>query len=164
MGISAPEPLNVGHNIADFCCSDQGLNEWLKKKALKNHSTGISRVYVICAQNGQRVIGYYCLSTGSVQRKMAPGAYRRNSPEFLPVIVLGRLAIDQSYCGKGLGAALLKDAIYRTENIALQAGVKALVVHALNEEVRSFYTRFGFDSSVVQPLTLLYPIKIQMTE
>ncbi len=115
-----PEPLTSGHNVAEFYCSDTGLNEWLKKKALKNHSTGISRVYVICAENTNQVIGYYCLSTGSIQRNTAPGAYRRNAPDSLPVIVLGRLAIDQAYLGKGLGVALLKDAIYRTENIARQ--------------------------------------------
>ncbi|ELV5027096.1 GNAT family N-acetyltransferase [Salmonella enterica] len=160
MGIKAPEPLTTGHNLADFCCSDPGLNDWLKKKALKNHSTGISRTYVICAENTNTVIGYYCLSTGSIQRNTAPGSYRRNAPDSLPVIVLGRLAVDQAYSGKGFGIALLKDAIYRTENIVLQVGVKALVVHALNEEVRSFYTRFAFDSSVVSPMTLLYPIKV----
>jgi GNAT superfamily N-acetyltransferase len=160
MGIKAPEPLNTWHNLADFCCSDPGLNEWLKKKAMKNHSTGISRVYVICAGNTSQVIGYYCLSTGSIQRNTAPGSYRRNAPDSLPVIILGRLAVDQAYSGKGLGAALLKDAIYRTENIALQVGVRALVVNALDEQVRNFYTRFAFDSSHTHPLTLLYPIKI----
>lgn len=160
MGIKAPAPLNTGHNLADFCCSDPGLNEWLKKKAMKNHSTGISRVYVICAENTSQVIGYYCLSTGSIQRNTAPGSYRRNAPDSLPVIILGRLAVDRAYSGQGLGAALLKDAIYRTENIALQVGVRALVVHALDEQVRNFYTRFAFDASNTHPLTLLYPIKI----
>ncbi|KML64532.1 GNAT family N-acetyltransferase [Pectobacterium peruviense] len=160
MGITAPEPLSSSHNLAEFCSQEPSLNEWLKKKALKNHSAGISRVYVICAEGTHQVIGYYCLSTGSVQRNTAPGAYRRNAPESLPVIVLGRLAIDQAYSGKGLGVALLKDAIFRTENIALQVGVRALVVHALDENVRNFYLKFAFDPSPVQPLTLLYPIKI----
>ncbi|MEI7210270.1 GNAT family N-acetyltransferase [Pectobacterium carotovorum] len=160
MGITAPEPLSAGHNLAEFCSQEPSLNEWLKKKALKNHSAGISRVYVICAEGTHQVIGYYCLSTGSVQRNTAPGAYRRNAPESLPVIVLGRLAIDQAYSGKGLGVALLKDAIFRTENIALQVGVRALVVHALDDNVRNFYLKFAFDPSPVQPLMLLYPIKI----
>ncbi|MFV8762102.1 GNAT family N-acetyltransferase [Yersinia enterocolitica] len=160
MGMRTPEPLTSGHNVAEFCCSDIGLNEWLKKKALKNHSTGISRVYVICVENTNQVIGYYCLSTGSIQRNTAPGAYRRNAPDSLPVIVLGRLAIDQAYSGKGLGVALLKDAIYRTENIARQVGVRALIVHALNDDVRNFYTKFAFEASPLQPLTLFYPIKI----
>lgn len=158
--MKAPEPLTPGHNIAEFCCSDPGLNEWLKKKALKNNSAGISRVYVICAENTNQVIGYYCLSTGSIQRNIVPGAYRRNAPDTIPVVVLGRLAVDQAYSGKGLGVALLKDAIYRTENIALQVGVRALIVHALNEDVQKFYTRFAFEPSSVHPLTLLYPIKI----
>ncbi|HCL5314718.1 TPA: GNAT family N-acetyltransferase [Salmonella enterica] len=160
MGMRAPEPLTPGHNIAEFCCSDPGLNEWLKKKALKNHSTGISRVYVICAENTNQVIGYYCLSSGSVQRNTAPGPYRRNAPDSLPVIVLGRLAVDLAYAGKGLGVALLKDAIYRTQNIAVQVGVRALIVHALNDEVKGFYTKFAFEPSSVNPLTLFFPVKI----
>lgn len=156
----APEPLTPGHNIAEFSCSDPGLNEWLKKKALKNHSTGISRVYVICAENTNQVIGYYCLSSGSIQRNTAPGSYRRNAPDSLPVVVLGRLAVDQAYAGKGLGIALLKDAIYRTQNIAIQVGVRALIVHALNDEVKSFYTKFAFEPSTANPLTLFFPVKI----
>lgn len=156
----APEPLTPGHNISGFCCSDPGLNEWLKKKALKNHGTGISRVYVICVENTNKVIGYYCLSTGSIQRNTAPGAYRRNAPDLLPVIILGRLAVDQAYAGKGLGVALLKDAIYRTQNIALQVGVRALIVHALNDEVKKFFMKFAFVLSPVNPLMLFYPIKV----
>lgn len=160
MGMKAPEPLTSGHNIAEFCSSEPGLNEWLRKKALKNHGTGISRVYVICAENTNQVIGYYCLSSGSVQRNTAPGPYRRNSPDSLPVIVLGRLAVDQAYTGKGLGVALLKDAVYRTQNIAIQVGVRALIVHALNDEVKSFYTKFAFEPSSANPLTLFFPVKV----
>lgn len=158
--MKAPEPLSSGHNLADFSSSEPSLNEWIRKKALKNHSAGISRVYVICTEDSNRVIGYYCLSTGSVQRNTAPGTYRRNAPESLPVIVLGRLAIDQAYSGQGLGVALLKDAIFRTKNIAQQVGVRALIVHALNEDVQNFYTKFAFDPSPVNPLVLFYPIKL----
>ena len=160
MGMRPPESLTPEHDIAEFCCQDPGLNEWLKKKALKNHSTGISRVYVVCAGNTNRVIAYYCLSSGSVHRNTVPGTFRRNAPESVPVIVLGRLAVDVSWVGKGLGAALLKDAIYRTQNIAVQVGVRALLVHALNDEVRDFYTRFGFEPSIVNVLTLLFPIRL----
>lgn len=160
MGMKAPEPLSSGHNLADFSSSEPSLNEWLRKKALKNHNAGISRVYVICTEDSNRVMGYYCLSTGSVQRNTAPGTYRRNAPESLPVIVLGRLAIDQAYSGQGLGVALLKDAIFRTKNIAQQVGVRALIVHALNEDVQNFYIKFAFDPSPVNPLVLFYPIKL----
>lgn len=160
MGIRAPESLTSEHNIADFCCQAPGLNDWLKKKALRNHSTGISRIYVVCDENTNRVIGYYYLSSGSVQRNTVPGAYRRNAPDSVPVIVLGRLAVDASWEGKGLGAGLLKDALYRTQNIASQVGVRAVVVHALSEEVKDFYTRFGFEPSPVDSLTLLFPVKI----
>ncbi|HIE9358966.1 TPA: GNAT family N-acetyltransferase [Klebsiella quasipneumoniae subsp. similipneumoniae] len=160
MGMRPPESLTPEHNIAEFCCHDPGLNEWLKKKALKNHRMGISRVYVVCAENSHRVIAYYCLSSGSVHRNTVPGAYRRNAPEAVPVIVLGRLAVDAAWAGKGLGAGLLKDAIYRTQNIAMQVGVRALLVHALNDEARGFYARFGFEPSVVNALALLLPIKV----
>ncbi len=98
----APESLMSEHNIAEFCCREPALNEWLKKKALRNHSTGISRVYVVCAENTNRVIGYYCLSSGSVHRNTVHGAYRRNAPDVIPVIVLGRLAIDRAGPEMGL--------------------------------------------------------------
>ncbi|EIW9027573.1 GNAT family N-acetyltransferase [Klebsiella variicola] len=160
MGMRPPEPLSPEHNIAEFCCQDQVLNEWLKKKALRNHGTGISRVFVVCAENSKRVIAYYCLSSGSVHRNTVTGAYRRNAPEAIPVIVLGRLAVDAAWAGKGIGAALLKDAIYRTEHIAVQVGVRALLVHALNDEVVAFYTKFGFETSAVNALTLLFPVKV----
>lgn len=161
MGITAPTPLTSEHNLADFCCSDHGMNEWLKKKALKNHSSGLSRVYVICIANTRQVIGYYCLSTGSIQRNLAPGAMRHNAPEPLPVVVLGRLAIDQAWAGKGLGVALLKDAVYRTMSIAQQVGVRALIVHALDDSVRNFYLKYAFVPSPFQSLTLLYPITLE---
>ncbi|MBD4386029.1 GNAT family N-acetyltransferase, partial [Xanthomonas citri pv. citri] len=78
----------------------------------------------------------------------------------IPVIVLGRLALDAAWAGKGIGAALLRDAIYRTEHIAVQVGVRALLVHALNDEVVAFYTKFGFETSAVNALTLLFPVKV----
>lgn len=155
-----PESLTPEHNIAEFCCQDPGLSDWLKKKALRNHSTGISRVYVVCAENPNRVVGYYYLSSGSVQRNPVQGAYRRNAPDSVPVIVLGRLAVNAARAGKGLGAGLLKDAQYRTQNIASQVGMRAVVVHALSEEVKDFYTRFVFEPSTVDTLTLLFPVKI----
>lgn len=115
---------------------------------------------MVCAENTKRVIAYYCLSSGGVHRNTVPGAYRRNAPEAVPVIVLGRLAVDAVWAGKGLGTALLKDAIYRTQNIAVQVGVRAVLVHALNDEIRCFYTRFGFEPSIVNALTLLFPIRV----
>ncbi len=92
----APESLTAEHNIADVLLPVPALNKWLKTKALRNHSTGISRVYAVCAENTNRIIGYYCLSSGSFRHKTVPGTYRRNAPDVIPIIVLGRLAIDHS--------------------------------------------------------------------
>ncbi len=109
----------------------------VKEEALRNHSTGISRVYVVCAENTNRVIGYYCLSSGSVHRNTVLGPIDATRLMSFQSLFWDGLP-STSWAGNGLGAALLKDAIYRTQNIAFQVGVRALAVHALNEEVKCF--------------------------
>lgn len=133
------------------------MNEWLKKRSLKNQSSGGSRSFVIC-QNDQ-VIGYYALATGSVERLIAPKAIARNMPEPIPVIVLGRLAVDVKHQGQRLGVALLKDAMLRTLSIAKNVGVRAILVHAISQEAKRFYLEYGFQESPANPMTLLLSIQ-----
>ena len=102
-----------------------------------------------------RVAGYYSLAAGSVGRETAPGRVRRNVPDPVPVVVLGRLAIDQDYQGRGLGRALLRDAILRILQAADIIGVRAILVHALSEEAKRFYEECGFTASPINPLTLM---------
>jgi predicted N-acetyltransferase YhbS len=154
--VTAPQSINSVHEINDFQCGIASLDEWLSKRALKNQATGASRTFVIC--DGARVVGYYALSSGSIERLLAPGALARNMPEPIPVIVLGRLAVDHRYQGRRLGAALLKDAIGRTLLIAEQVGVRALLVHALSDEAKQFYRGFNFIESPKEPMTLLLSI------
>ncbi|MCW2479974.1 GNAT family N-acetyltransferase [Candidatus Symbiopectobacterium sp. NZEC135] len=158
MGITAPELLLPQHSVVDFRCSEPLLDEWLKRKALKNQTIGASRTFVVCESGNNQVVGYYALATGSVQRQMAPGALRRNMPDPMPVLVLGRLAIDERYQGRGIGAGLLKDAVLRSRQVAEQVGTKALLVHALSEDAKAFYLHWGFTSSELQPNTLLLPL------
>lgn len=99
--------------------------------------------------------GYYSLAVGSVQRNLAPGKIRRNMPEQVPVMVLGRLAVDIHWQGKGVGQGLLKDALLRTMTVARQAGIRSLIVHALSEKARSFYVRHGFLVSPQDRMTLM---------
>jgi len=123
---------------------------------MKNQSNGASRSFVICENN--QVIGYYALATGSIERLIAPGAIARNMPEPIPVIILGRLAVDVQHQGQRLGAALLKDAMLRTLSIAQNVGVRGLLVHTISEEAKQFYLSYGFQPSPVEPMTLLLPV------
>lgn len=120
----------------------------------KNQKSGACRTFVICDNN--KVIGFYCLSTGSIQhRQLTLGRFKRNMPNPIPVIILGRLAIDKNYKAKGLGAALLKDVILRSKEVSKQVGSRALLVHILTDEANAFYIKFGFVDSGIQERTML---------
>ena len=155
--ITPPEPITTAHNVESFACGVPVLDEWLKRRALKNESSGASRTFVVCS-DGQ-VIGYYALATGSVGHRNTPGKVRRNMPDPVPVIVLGRLAIDERWQHAGLGRSLLRDAILRTLSVSQQAGVKALLVHTLSEDAKQFYLRNGFLESPLDPMTLIISLQ-----
>ncbi|HWH73459.1 GNAT family N-acetyltransferase [Methylibium petroleiphilum] len=150
--LSAPQPLSDEHHLADFDSGEPSLDDWLRRRAAKNQANGSSRTYVVC--EGDRVIGYYCLAAGAVGHAEAPSTMRRNRPDPLPVLVLGRLAIHKSHHQQGIGTALLNDAIRRAIQAADIAGVTALLVHALSEQARRFYLSRGFIESPVKPMTL----------
>lgn len=157
MGINAPVPLTKEQDIAAFDSGDPVLDLWLQRTALKNERNGASRTFVVCDEN--RVIGYYALATGAVEQGDVPGKVRRNMPDPIPVIVLGRLAVDREYQGKGIGRGMLKDAVLRVIGVAEQVGVKAVLVHAISEEAKRFYLRAGFDESPTNDMTLMITIK-----
>lgn len=154
--LRAPERLTAGHDLTRFDCGDAGLNDWLKRRALRNEG-GSSRTYVVCA--GNAVVGFYCLAAGAVIRAEAPGALRRNMPEQVPVVLIGRLAVDTHHQGQGVAAGLLKDALLRALSIAETIGVRAILVHALNDRAAAFYARYGFEPCPVAPQTLLLPME-----
>src|SRR5690348_4037305 len=109
--ISAPQKLSSDHDLSQFDCGEAALDDWLRRRALQNEESGASRTYVVCA--GKRVVGYYALAVGAVAHVGAPGRVRRNMPDPVPVMVLGRLAVDQSAQGQNIGQSLLRDAILR---------------------------------------------------
>jgi predicted N-acetyltransferase YhbS len=151
--ITAPEPIKETHCRDDFDCGIQTLNQWLKRQALANGSSGASRTFVVC--ENQHIIGFYALATGSVRRGDAPGSIKRRMPDPIPVMVLGRLAVDLHWQKKGVGSGLLKDAVLRTLAVSQQAGIRALIVHALSEQAKSFYFHYGFQESHFNQMTLL---------
>lgn len=155
--LSPPAPIGLGHDLSVFESGEPSLDEWLKKRALKNHASGASRCFVLCA--GAAVVGYYSLSAGAISHEAAPKAMRRNMPDPLPLLLLGRLAIDKRYHNQGLGSALLRDAMLRAVSLASDAGVFAIVVHALSLEAKQFYLSRGFVQSPLQPMTLIMTLK-----
>lgn len=150
--ISAPAPLSDAHQLEGFESGEPSLDDWLKRRAAKNQANGASRTYVACI--GDAVVGYYCLSAGAVGHADAPSAMKRNRPDPIPVLVLGRLAIHTAHHQKGLGTALLRDAMQRALQAAEIAGVTALMVHAISEQAKRFYLSRGFIESPVKPMTL----------
>jgi GNAT superfamily N-acetyltransferase len=146
------------HELLNFNSGNSTLDDWLIKRSLKNQEIGASRTFVVC-ENGAVVIGYYALATGSIERISATGNFSRGMPNPIPVIILGRLAIDAKYQGKRLGAALLKDAMLRTLSISSNVGVRGLLVHAISEDAKRFYLKYGFHESPIEPMTLLLSIK-----
>ena len=154
--LNAPEKLTSHHHLEDFNSGSSVLDDWLRQKALVNDLQGASRTYVVCSDNN--VIGFYCLANGAIARHSAPSKVRRNMPDPIPVMLLGRLAVDKQWQGQGIGKALLKDAILRTLTAAQIAGIRGLMVHALSTEAAAFYEGFGFIPSPQDPLLLILKI------
>lgn len=152
--LTSPEPLSSEHRIESFDCGEHLLDEWLRKRALANQGSAASRTFVVADAHG-RVMGYYALAAGAVSHDTATRAVRRNMPDPVPVLVIGRLAVDRQSQGMHLGAALLQDAVKRAMSVAADAGVRALLVHALSEQARRFYEHYGFQASTLHPMTLM---------
>jgi GNAT superfamily N-acetyltransferase len=152
--LSPPEPLAASHRLDDFECGEAVLDDWLKRRALANQSSGASRTFVVADQDG-RVCGYYAMAAGAVSHQLAKCGVRRNMPDPVPVMVLARLAVDRRAQGLHLGAALLQDAVDRAVAVSQNAGVRALLVHALHEKAKQFYEHYGCQPSPTHPMTLM---------
>ena len=152
--LSAPEPLSSEHRLDEFECGEPVLDEWLRRRALSNQLSGGSRTFVVVDQD-KRVCGYYAMAAGAIAHQMATSSVRRNMPDPVPVMVLARLAVDKRVQGMYLGAALLQDAVNRAVAVSHNAGVRALLVHALHDRAKQFYEHYGFQISPAHPMTLM---------
>jgi GNAT superfamily N-acetyltransferase len=152
--LSTPEPLAATHRLDDFESGEAVLDDLLKRRALANQASGASRTFVVTDQDG-RVRGYYAMAAGAVSHQLATSGVRRNMPDPVPVMVLARLAVDRRVQGLHLGASLLQDAVNRAVAVSQDAGVRALLVHALHEQAKRFYEHYGFQPSPSHPMTLM---------
>ena len=152
--LSAPQPLASTHRVDEFGCGEVTLDEWLKRRAMANQLSGASRTFVV-VDDASRVYGYYAMAAGAVSHQLATSGVRRNMPDPVPVMVLARLAVDHRAESVKLGSALLQDAVKRAVAVSQNAGVRALLVHALHDRARQFYEHYGFQVSPQHPLTLM---------
>jgi GNAT superfamily N-acetyltransferase len=156
-----PEPLTADHDVSAFSNGKHpSLDDWLHDRALA--SEGLSaRTYVVCAaEDHRRVIGYYAISTAMEQRIALPSAkLRRGMPEQVPLLLIGRLAIDASHQGKGIGTALLSDALRRCLAASDIVGARGVVAHAIDDDALGFYRRCGFLVSPLGERVVLMPIE-----
>jgi len=159
LGITAPEILNDEHALSKFSCGIQALDDWLLKQAIKSQKRNNAKVYVVTDSFTEQVIGYYAIAMGSVQRENAIASLRRNSPNPIPMVVLARLAVHKNYHGKGIGVGLLKDCIRRSVHAMNVVGGAGILVHAIDESAKSFYSKFGFTESTFDEMMLMASIR-----
>lgn len=153
MTFRPPVPLDRSHDLSPFSSGVPVLDDWLKRRALANQDSGATRTFVVSLDT--RIVAYYALASGSVIASQAPGRFRRNMPDPIPVAILARLAIDVSYQRNGLGRALVQDASRRVMNAAQSLGIRGILVHAISEEAQTFYAKLGFSPSPLNPMTLM---------
>ncbi len=152
-----PELLTADHRLERFDCGDEPLNDWLLRRALRNQGEGSSRTWVVT--DGQRVVAYYGSSTAALARDEAPGRIRRNQPDPLPAMLLGRLAVDRDHQNQGLASALLKHFLLKAVEVSQLTGLRLVLVHAKDWQAASFYRHFDFEASPIDDLTLMLLIK-----
>jgi GNAT superfamily N-acetyltransferase len=159
---SPPVLLTEAHDAASFDCGEPALDDWLRNRAWRNQQVAASRTYVICPVGSSRVAGHLALSMGQILALDVSGSMRRNMPKQIPAVTLGRLAIDRAWQGKGLGRALLAEAVRRSLRAGEEVSARLLIVHAISPAAEAFYLHHGFTRLPVETPTLaLDLVKLQ---
>jgi GNAT superfamily N-acetyltransferase len=154
-------PLDGGHDRSVFDCGVPALNLYLRNYALQNQKRGIVRNYVTTHADSKIIVAYYSLVYASLDQKRLPAKLTKGLGKYdIPIMLLARLAVDRREQGKGLGKALLKDAVLRTMQAAKIAGLKLLLVHAKDETAADFYRKHGFEPVLDDPLKLFLPVPL----
>jgi GNAT superfamily N-acetyltransferase len=157
--LNPPEPLTAELDTSDFCSGKSALDDWLKKYALQAASSGTARTFVVVNRK-QQIVAYYSLSMGQIAQQEGTDRIRKGTGRHpIPVIVLARLAVDKDLQGRGLGKAMLRDAVMRCANISGEVAFRAIITHPLDDEARKFYEKFGFEPSPIAPNQLMILMK-----
>lgn len=157
MPLSAPEPLTAAHDVSAFSCGKPTLDHWLKTRALSNQEKGFTAVLVV--HEAHRVVGYYGLAPTAVVPSVLPPSVRTGQPpDPVPCLLLGQLATDTGWAGRGIGTGLVKHALERCVQAASLIGGRALMVNAVDPDAAEFWRRRGFLPSRDDPLLLFQPI------
>ena len=155
-----PEPLGPDHVLEGFDCGRASLNVWLIRHARQAAAAGSARPYVVVDSEQERVVGYHALAAAQLEREAGTARAKRGMPQYaIPVILLARLAVDVSVTRCGLRAWLVRDAMMRTVSASETIGVRAMLVHAIDDEARGFYLRHGLAPSPSDPLHLMTLVK-----
>lgn len=156
----AVEPLGRGHRVDGFDCGREQLDRWLRAYAGQGQRRDTARTFVVCRAGEREVVGYYTLVASQVEHGEATGAVRRGASKHfpIPVCLIARLAVDRSEQSAGLGRSLLLDALRRTDFASRSVAMRAVLVHAIDEDAAAFYVRFGFKAATADPLVLMVPL------
>ena len=155
MAYAGPELLAGEHRLEGFDCGSGALNDWLVQRALRNQSSGTSRTWVVVEVGTGQVVAFYASSTASILRSSAPKRIGRNQPEEMPAVLLARMGVDSRHQSRGLGAALLKHFMLKAVEVAQSVGVRVLLIHAKDDNAKSFYEHYGFVESPLDPLVMM---------
>lgn len=150
-GVNPPRPLREDDDRSQFDCGRDSLNGWFRRHAWNNHLSGASRVNVICAADSNALIGYVTLSSGQIERSFLPKSRQRNQPDPLPVTLLGQLAVDKAFHGRGHASSLLAFALNTAVRVAESVGSVGVITHPLDENVCSLYAKWGFEDLPFDP-------------
>jgi len=150
-GLTPPRPLAASDDREAFDCGRESLNQWFRRHAWRNQESGVSRTSIVCDTVAGAVVGYVSLSAAQIEREYLPKATQRNRPSPLPVILLGQLAVDRQQQGKGYARSLMLFALTTVVRLWQDIGCFGVLTHPLDDEVRAFYRRFGFEDLPFDP-------------
>jgi GNAT superfamily N-acetyltransferase len=149
--VTPPRPLAEADDRSGFDCGRDSMNHWFRRHGWANHAVGVSRVNVICDVTTARIVGYVTLSAAQIERSSLPKSRRRNKPDPLPATLLGQLAVDKDHHGKGYASSLLLFALRTALRASRDVGSWGILIHPLDESVRGFYARYGFQDLPFDP-------------
>ena len=160
--LDAPALLTEEHDASSFDSGEPVLDDWLRQRAWSNLQVAASRTYVVCPTGSRQIVGYFAICMGQILAQEVTGSMRRNMPRHIPAVTLGRLAIDRTWQGKGLGRAMLADVVQRSIRASAEVSARLVIVHAISSAAEAFYLHHGFTRLPVETPTLaLDLVKLQ---